>query len=209
MEDDDRAPSNFKSIQEDIIFKTEKGKNMRAQMVNPIDDKPKPKAAFNNPNYRTKVCIHWLQNKCSKGDNCEFLHEKALDKMPECPKGTKCTSKDCLFKHTENKIEKLKECPFYQKGYCKKGDECKLEHVFTPICPDYSYGFCPDGPKCQKGAHPKSLISESDDNIFNLATLFYPLHLITRPDDLSICHKCGGIGHVFGKCYGLKFEPKQ
>jgi len=144
-----------------------------------------------------------------KGDNCEFLHEKNPDKMPECPKGSKCTDKDCLLKHSETKNDRLKECPFYLKGYCKKGDECKLEHNFTPICQNYAYGFCPNGPRCDKGAHPKSLISESEDNIFSLASPFLPMQYFNGPVDLIICHKCGGIGHKFSDCYYNKFEPKS
>jgi hypothetical protein len=30
------------------------------------------------------VCKHWLRGLCKKGDNCEFLHEYNLRKMPEC-----------------------------------------------------------------------------------------------------------------------------
>ena len=31
-----------------------------------------------------KVCKHWLRDLCKKGDQCEFLHEYNLKKMPEC-----------------------------------------------------------------------------------------------------------------------------
>lgn len=30
------------------------------------------------------VCKHWLRGLCKKGDQCEFLHEYDLSKMPEC-----------------------------------------------------------------------------------------------------------------------------
>lgn len=30
------------------------------------------------------VCKHWLRGLCKKGDNCEFLHEYDLSKMPPC-----------------------------------------------------------------------------------------------------------------------------
>ena len=29
------------------------------------------------------VCKHWLRGLCKKGEDCEFLHVYALDKMPE------------------------------------------------------------------------------------------------------------------------------
>lgn len=33
---------------------------------------------------RTIVCKHWLRGLCKKGDDCEFLHEYDMSKMPEC-----------------------------------------------------------------------------------------------------------------------------
>ena len=30
------------------------------------------------------VCKHWLRGLCKKGDQCEFLHEYDMTKMPEC-----------------------------------------------------------------------------------------------------------------------------
>ena len=33
---------------------------------------------------RTVVCKHWLRGLCKKGDDCEFLHEYDMSKMPEC-----------------------------------------------------------------------------------------------------------------------------
>jgi len=33
---------------------------------------------------RTVVCKHWLRGLCKKGDDCEFLSEYDLSKMPEC-----------------------------------------------------------------------------------------------------------------------------
>ena len=33
---------------------------------------------------QTIVCKHWLRGLCKKGDQCEFLHEYDMSKMPEC-----------------------------------------------------------------------------------------------------------------------------
>lgn len=33
---------------------------------------------------RNIVCKHWLRGLCKKGDQCEFLHEYDMTKMPEC-----------------------------------------------------------------------------------------------------------------------------
>ena len=30
------------------------------------------------------MCKHWLRGLCKKGDQCEFLHEYDMSKMPEC-----------------------------------------------------------------------------------------------------------------------------
>ena len=37
--------------------------------------------------FRSIVCVHWLSNACMKGDDCDFLHEFDVDRMPDCPKG--------------------------------------------------------------------------------------------------------------------------
>ncbi len=33
---------------------------------------------------KTVVCKHWLRGLCKKGDECEFLHQYDMTKMPEC-----------------------------------------------------------------------------------------------------------------------------
>ena len=71
--DDDRLPSHMVSLTNNILNRNDEGR--KAQIAMPSEDKPRPRPMISNPNYRTKVCIHWFQNKCSKGDNCEFLHE--------------------------------------------------------------------------------------------------------------------------------------
>ena len=37
-----------------------------------------------SPTLKTIVCKHWLRGLCKKGDQCEFLHEYDMSKMPEC-----------------------------------------------------------------------------------------------------------------------------
>ena len=36
------------------------------------------------------VCKYWLENRCKKGESCEYLHENVYDKLPECPLGISC-----------------------------------------------------------------------------------------------------------------------
>lgn len=33
---------------------------------------------------KTVVCKHWLRGLCKKGDQCRFLHQYDLSRMPEC-----------------------------------------------------------------------------------------------------------------------------
>lgn len=33
---------------------------------------------------RVIVCKHWLRQLCNKGDECEFLHEYDMGRMPVC-----------------------------------------------------------------------------------------------------------------------------
>lgn len=33
---------------------------------------------------QTVVCKHWLRGLCKRGDQCKFLHQYDLTRMPEC-----------------------------------------------------------------------------------------------------------------------------
>ncbi|KAK2117169.1 hypothetical protein P7K49_004055 [Saguinus oedipus] len=138
---------------------------------------------------KTVVCKHWLRGLCKKGDQCEFLHEYDMTKMPECyfyskfetdqklleaewprmrgflnwewkvekglvllqgdpcgwgwqrlslrrnlhffwilstvasrpgfPAG-ECSNKECPFLHIDPE-SKIKDCPWYDRGFCKHG----------------------------------------------------------------------------------------
>lgn len=43
---------------------------------------PVPAAA--PPTQMRQVCFHWLKDKCRKGDQCEFLHERIEELIPLC-----------------------------------------------------------------------------------------------------------------------------
>ncbi|CDZ97191.1 hypothetical protein SERLA73DRAFT_78143 [Phaffia rhodozyma] len=102
------------------------------------------------------VCKHWLRGLCKKGDQCEFLHEYNLQKMPECywlSKYGYCSAGDeCLYYHP--KVKK-RICMDYDRGFCFLGPACPRRHIPRRLCPLYVAGFCPLGPKCTEGAHPK------------------------------------------------------
>lgn len=103
------------------------------------------------------VCKHWLRGLCKKGDDCEFLHEYNLRKMPECLFYTKngfCTqTPECLYLHIDPQ-SKIPHCPNYDVGFCPKGPACDKRHTRKVMCPLFLTGFCPKGPACELG-HPK------------------------------------------------------
>ena len=45
---------------------------------------------------RMIVCKHWLRGLCKKGDDCEFLHQYDMEKMPECYFYNKYGKLSCL-----------------------------------------------------------------------------------------------------------------
>jgi cleavage and polyadenylation specificity factor subunit 4 len=105
---------------------------------------------------KTVVCKHWLRGLCKKGDDCEFLHEYNLKKMPDCWFFTKygeCHNQECLYLHIDPN-SKLRQCPWYARGFCKHGPLCRNKHARNTICQLYLSGFCPFGPNCQM-AHPR------------------------------------------------------
>lgn len=103
------------------------------------------------------VCKHWLRGLCKKGDSCDFLHQYDMSKMPECfffTKFNSCTNKECTFLHIDPSAKK-KNCPWYDRGFCRHGPICRLKHTKRVMCINYLVGFCPLGPKCRH-VHPKN-----------------------------------------------------
>ena len=104
------------------------------------------------------VCKHWLRGLCKKGEQCEFLHEYNLRKMPECNfflrNGFCSNGEECLYLHVDPR-SRLPPCPAYERGFCPLGPECPKKHLRRRVCLYYLAGFCPDGPACREGSHPK------------------------------------------------------
>lgn len=75
---------------------------------------------------RTIVCKHWLRHLCKKGDDCEFLHEYDMSKMPICyffQKFGECNNKDCQYLHIDADALKIRDCAWYDRGFCKHGEK--------------------------------------------------------------------------------------
>ena len=74
---------------------------------------------------RVIVCKHWLRHLCKKGDDCEFLHEYDMTKMPICyffQKFGECNNKECQYMHVDADSMKIRECSWYDRGFCKHGE---------------------------------------------------------------------------------------
>ncbi|KAL0266114.1 UNVERIFIED_CONTAM: hypothetical protein PYX00_011830 [Menopon gallinae] len=126
------------------------------------------------------VCKHWLRGLCKKNNQCEFLHEFNLKKMPECwfySKYGECSNADCIFLHVDLNSE-YRECLWYKRGFCRHGNMCRNKHIKKKLCYNYYYGFCPAGPNCDFG-HPKGSIPNTD-----LQRLQKRKDVIRRPSNL-------------------------
>lgn len=139
---------------------------------------------------RTIVCKHWLRGLCKKGDQCEFLHEFDMKKMPECyfySRFNACHNKECPFLHIDPE-SKIKDCPWYDRGFCRHGPHCRHRHVRRVLCMNYLSGFCPNGWNC-KHMHPRFELPPSADNS-------------KEPFQKKIptCHFCGEFGHKASVC---------
>lgn len=145
---------------------------------------------------RTIVCKHWLRGLCKKGDQCEFLHEYDMTKMPECyfySRFNACHNKECPFLHIDPE-SKIKDCPWYDRGFCRHGPNCRHRHIRRVLCTNYLAGFCPDGTTC-KYMHPR----------FELP----PVPEIAKDQQQKrapTCHFCGEVGHKASYCQKMPPE---
>ncbi|KXJ71075.1 cleavage and polyadenylation specificity factor subunit 4 [Aedes albopictus] len=145
---------------------------------------------------RTIVCKHWLRGLCKKGDQCEFLHEYDMTKMPECyfySRFNACHNKECPFLHIDPE-SKIKDCPWYDRGFCRHGPSCRHRHVRRVLCNFYLAGFCPDGENC-KFMHPRFELPPPPETKDQM------------PKRLPTCHYCGEPGHK--ACYCPKMPQEQ
>ncbi|NWV61466.1 CPSF4 factor, partial [Malurus elegans] len=97
------------------------------------------------------VCKHWLRGLCRRGDSCDFLHDYDTARVPECyfySRFGECSNKDCPFPHVDGTASAV-GCPWYDRGFCRRGPLCKYKHTRRVMCSNYLVGFCPEGPKCK------------------------------------------------------------
>ena len=148
---------------------------------------------------KTIVCKHWLRGLCKKGDQCEFLHEYDMSKMPECyfySRFNACHNKECPFLHIDPEA-KIRDCPWYDRGFCRHGPNCRHRHVRRVLCINYLAGFCPAGSACPD-AHPRFELPAPPDMDPKLGKKV----VIT-------CHYCGEVGHKVSHCSKMPQELKD
>eukprot|EP00762_Andalucia_godoyi_P001746 ANDGO_07041.mRNA.1 Cleavage and polyadenylation specificity factor subunit 4 len=101
------------------------------------------------------VCKYWLFGRCKLGEECHRLHVYDRSKMAPCQffqDTGECLRPDCEFLHIRKGTE-IKECPWYNRGFCKHGSRCRHKHERREACPNYFAGFCAKGRTCEY-AHP-------------------------------------------------------
>lgn len=79
-----------------------------------------------NKKHKREVCRYWLQSRCLKGSDCEFIHTVDHSKMPICPLGDSCANiAECTFQHLSSDRPL---CANYQLGFCSFGRRCRHRH---------------------------------------------------------------------------------
>jgi hypothetical protein len=118
--------------------------------------------------------------------------------MPECyfySRFNTCHKKECAFLHIDPE-SKIKDCPWYDRGFCRHGPNCRHRHVRRVLCKNYLAGFCPDGKSC-KHMHPRFELPPAAD--VNKDT----------PKRPPVCHNCGELGHKASFCPALPPEQRE
>lgn len=142
----------------------------------------------------------FFQKIFSKGDSCEFLHEYNMSKMPECyfySKFRACSNKECPFLHIDPET-KIKDCPWYDRGFCRHGPNCRHRHTRRVACLNYLCGFCPDGPGC-KFIHMRFDIPIPANSTDPSAP--------KKPG--VVCHYCNEVGHKIYTCNQIPPEQRD
>lgn len=166
---------------------------------------------------KSAVCKHWLRSLCKKGDDCEYLHEYDVAKMPACfffAQHGQCLSKDCPFLHVSAQ-DRIRDCPWYDRGFCYHGPNCQRRHRRRVMCPLYLYGFCPRGADCQF-AHPRFELPVTTHHTggFGQANAGGG-HFQRNPGMGGVnmshftCHLCGETGHKAAHCLTSPPELKK
>uniref|UniRef100_A0A8C4SI55 Cleavage and polyadenylation specificity factor subunit 4 n=1 Tax=Erpetoichthys calabaricus TaxID=27687 RepID=A0A8C4SI55_ERPCA len=137
---------------------------------------------------KTVVCKHWLRGLCKKGDQCEFLHEYDMTKMPECYFYSKFGPL-CRHRHTRRVI-----CVNYLVGFCIEGPNCKFMHPrFELPMGTAEQPPLPQQAQTQQKRTPQSIgVMQIHSNSTGSRG--------PRPLEQVTCYKCGDKGHYANRC---------
>uniref|UniRef100_A0A8C2GH01 Cleavage and polyadenylation specificity factor subunit 4 n=1 Tax=Cyprinus carpio TaxID=7962 RepID=A0A8C2GH01_CYPCA len=137
---------------------------------------------------KSVVCKHWLRGLCKKGDQCEFLHEYDMTKMPECYFYSKF-GPDCRHRHTRRVI-----CVNYLVGFCPEGKSCKFMHPRFEL----PMGATEQPPLPQQAQSQQKRMPNAVGIVHSNNNMGGPRG--PRPLDQVTCYKCGEKGHYANKC---------
>lgn len=146
-----------------------------------------------------------LHGECYKGPQCPFIHEIVSEKVPECKNQTGNSSCDrplCKFRHSSKK--EVKECIFYNSGFCQMGKFCKFKHNSRELCRN----ILVQG-ECKTEECDSVHLEDTNSRKFSvfedfIAQAYYRLHKdaknIEYNDIYQLCFRCMCFGHHPSKC---------
>lgn len=88
------------------------------------------------------------------------------------------------------------DCPWYDRGFCRHGPNCKNRHTRKVLCQNYLCGFCPEGPRCTL-SHPTFELPNSGE------------HPPAQRKIVFVCDYCHETGHKASSCFKLPYEERQ
>ena len=154
-------------------------------------------------NIKEVVCKYFLiYGKCQRGSSCPFIHELLLEKLPECKNqsiNSKCLNPHCKFKHISDKD--IKECVYYNAGFCKMGKFCKFKHLARELCREVR-----NKGECTRSGCLEYHIQDSDEGKLLMGMLeecYYKMNeedCVDYRDLFQLCFRCMQFGHHPSKC---------
>jgi cleavage and polyadenylation specificity factor subunit 4 len=90
----------------------------------------------------------------------------------------------------------LLDCPWYDRGFCRHGPNCKNRHTRKVLCQNYLCGFCPEGPRCTL-SHPTFELPNSQE------------YTPAQRKIVFVCDFCHETGHKASSCFKLPYEERQ
>lgn len=88
------------------------------------------------------------------------------------------------------------DCPWYDRGFCRHGPNCKNRHTRKVLCQNYLCGFCPEGASCTL-SHPSFELPNAGE------------HSQPQRKVVYVCDYCGETGHKASMCFKLPYEERQ